>query len=116
MYDYFQRNVKILARCYANETGCPNSERNMFARACAMRLSQRIFELTNKTGDKNQLALAVKYAEEKMGATSGKVRSVTVSGESARKGFAAADGIGLNLQANSKSQGSARISQTLRLQ
>lgn len=116
MYDYFQKTVKTLARRYANETGCPNRERNMFARSCAIRLSERIYEMAKRTSDKRQLALVDEYIDNVIKAVAGrKSKGIVLRGDAAKKGFEAAENICINLQTKHDGKGNLAISEIRRI-
>lgn len=116
MTDYFIGAVVRLANEHSKEVQGGQQEWRMFAKACALRLSQRIYEMAEKSADHQVLAIVEKHMEENMNITNGRrSKAITLSGSSARAGFDQANAVGLNLQATSDSHGNLQIGQTLQI-
>ena len=116
MTDYFIGAVVRLANEHRKEVKGGQQEWRMFAKACALRLSKRIYEMAEKSADRRVLAIVEKHIEEDMSLTNGrKSKAITLSGSSARAGYNQANSIGLNLQATSDRQGNLHIGQTLKI-
>lgn len=116
MTDYFIDTVVRLANAHRKEIEGGQNEWRMYAKACALRLSQRIFEMSEKAADQNQLAIIQKHMDEEMElGEARKAKQIALSGASARAGFSDAENVGLNLQATADGQGNLAIGQTLQI-
>lgn len=116
MTDYFIDTVVKLANAHRKEIDGGQNEWRMYAKACALRLSQRIFEASQKAADEKQLAIIKQHMDDEMNlGKARKSKEIALSGASARAGFKDADSVGLNLQATSDGQGNLQIGQTLQI-
>lgn len=113
MTDYFIGAVVRLANEHRRETGCGQNEWRQFAKACALRLSQRIHKMSGEVADQKQLALVDEAIAAMDLGKARKAKQIQLSGDAAKAGFAKGNDVGLNLQATGNGAGGLRISQAL---
>lgn len=117
MTDYFIGAVIRLGTAYKKANSPTDRDFRMYQKACALSLAQRIYDMSEKQADHQQLALVNEHIDQAADIVDGKASKVpALSGDAARAGFEDAQGIGLNLQAGTDAKGNLQIAQTLQIE
>lgn len=113
MTDHFVATVSRLANEYCKKDKARGqNEWRKYAKGCALRLAQRIYELSKKQTDNRQLELVEQHLAKMALREGRKGGSITLAGDAALAGHRAAENIGLNLQATTDRQGNTTLTST----